>query len=55
MFDFFFFFLKKESLETGQMTFILARLEALEICRQETEAKAKALTEQVIPVTVLER
>ncbi|XP_054445845.1 coiled-coil domain-containing protein 192 [Pteronotus mesoamericanus] len=36
-----------ESLETGQMTFTLARLEALEICLKEAEEKAKVLSEQL--------
>lgn len=42
--------LKKESLEPRQMTFTLAHLEALEICLKEAEEKAKALSEQVIPI-----
>ncbi|XP_060002322.1 LOW QUALITY PROTEIN: coiled-coil domain-containing protein 192 [Lagenorhynchus albirostris] len=37
----------KESLETRQMAFTLARLEALEICLMEAEAKAKVLSEQL--------
>ncbi|XP_047584949.1 coiled-coil domain-containing protein 192 isoform X3 [Lutra lutra] len=38
----------KESLETGQMAFTLAQLEALEICLKEAEEKAKSLSEQCI-------
>ncbi|XP_064451718.1 coiled-coil domain-containing protein 192 [Mirounga angustirostris] len=38
---------KKESLETGQMAFILAQVEALEICLKEAEEKAKSLSEQL--------
>ncbi|XP_059030459.1 coiled-coil domain-containing protein 192 isoform X2 [Mustela lutreola] len=37
----------KESLETGQMAFTLAQLEALEICLKEAEEKAKSLSEQL--------
>nr|XP_035965141.1 coiled-coil domain-containing protein 192 [Halichoerus grypus] len=37
----------KESLETGQMAFILAQVEALEICLKEAEEKAKSLSEQL--------
>ncbi|XP_026932582.1 coiled-coil domain-containing protein 192 [Acinonyx jubatus] len=37
----------KESLETGQMAFTLAQLEALEICLKEAEEKAKTLSEQL--------
>lgn len=47
--------LKKESLEAGQMAFILAHVKALENCLTEVEEKAKALSEQVIPVIILER
>ncbi|XP_040097693.1 coiled-coil domain-containing protein 192 isoform X2 [Oryx dammah] len=37
----------KESLETEQMAFTLARLETLEICLKEAEEKAKVLSEQL--------
>ncbi|XP_036703177.1 coiled-coil domain-containing protein 192 [Balaenoptera musculus] len=37
----------KESLETRQMAFTLAQLEALEICLKEAEEKAKVLSEQL--------
>ncbi|XP_022444413.1 coiled-coil domain-containing protein 192 [Delphinapterus leucas] len=39
--------ISKESLETRQMAFTLARLEALEICLTEAEEKAKVLSEQL--------
>ncbi|KAM9103730.1 LOW QUALITY PROTEIN: coiled-coil domain-containing protein 192 [Megaptera novaeangliae] len=38
---------QKESLETRQMAFSLAQLEALEICLKEAEEKAKVLSEQL--------
>ncbi|XP_029797695.1 coiled-coil domain-containing protein 192 isoform X4 [Suricata suricatta] len=38
----------KESQETGQKSFTLAQLEALEICLKEAEEKAKRLSEQYI-------
>ncbi|XP_042530584.1 coiled-coil domain-containing protein 192 [Dipodomys spectabilis] len=38
---------KKESLDTGQMTLTSAQLKYLEICLKEAEEKAKALTEQL--------
>ncbi|XP_059950371.1 coiled-coil domain-containing protein 192 [Mesoplodon densirostris] len=38
---------QKESLETRQMAFTLAQLEALEICLKEAEEKAKVLSEQL--------
>ncbi|XP_054942880.1 coiled-coil domain-containing protein 192 [Physeter macrocephalus] len=37
----------KESLETRQMVFTLAQLEAFEICLKEAEEKAKVLSEQL--------
>ncbi|XP_029797696.1 coiled-coil domain-containing protein 192 isoform X5 [Suricata suricatta] len=37
----------KESQETGQKSFTLAQLEALEICLKEAEEKAKRLSEQL--------
>nr|KAF6440003.1 coiled-coil domain containing 192 [Rousettus aegyptiacus] len=37
----------KDSLETGQMSFTLTHLEALETCLKEAEEKAKTLSEQL--------
>nr|KAF6440000.1 coiled-coil domain containing 192 [Rousettus aegyptiacus] len=46
----------KDSLETGQMSFTLTHLEALETCLKEAEEKAKTLSEQwsgIVPATSL--